>query len=93
MVLKDNAEVPVVMAPEMAQIVAPPFPAQEMRDFCGTCDRRPDRVESPGSRADREEAKRVLEERLRRDWGEKDRLKRRVEEWFTRQGGARWPRV
>ena len=50
--------------------------------FCGLCGTRYDGEECPTCRAEREEARRVIEERLRRDSEEKDRLIRDIEEWL-----------
>ena len=68
-------------------IVAPLVPMQEMPVFCGLCGTRYDGEECPACRAEREEAKRVIEERLRGDREEKDRLIRDVEECLGGKGG------
>ena len=71
---------------EVVAIVAPLFPVQELPVFCGLCGTRYDGEECPTCRAEREQAKRVIEERLRGDREEKDRLIRDVEEWLEVQG-------
>jgi len=71
---------------EVVVIVAPLFPVQELPVFCGLCGTRYDGEECPTCRAEREDAKRVIEERLRGDREEKDRLIRDVEEWLEVQG-------
>ena len=43
------------------------------------------REECPECKAEREEAKRVIEDRLRKDREEKDRLIKDVEEWLGKQ--------
>lgn len=69
-------------------IVAPLNPTQELPTFCGLCGTRYDGDECPTCRAEREEAKRMIEDRLRRDREQKDendRLVRNVEEWLEEQ--------
>lgn len=71
---------------EVVVIVAPLFPMQELPVFCGLCGTRYDGDECPTCRAEREETKREIEERLRQDREEKERLVRDVEEWLEGQG-------
>lgn len=71
---------------EVIVIVAPLNPMQEMPTFCGLCRTPYDGDECPTCRAEREEAKRVIEERLRRNREEKDKLIKDVEEWLEEQG-------
>jgi len=47
---------------------------QEMPTFCGLWGARYDADACPTCRAERGEAKRLIEDRLRQDRGEKDRL-------------------
>ena len=71
---------------EVLVIVAPLFPVQKLPVFCGMCGTRYDGEECPTCRAEREDAKALIERRLRRDREEKDRLIRDVEEWLEVQG-------
>jgi len=66
-------------------VIAPVGPVEELPIICGLC-RTPYRDdECPTCRTDREDAKRVIEERLRRDREEKHKLIRDVEEWLDEQ--------
>ena len=67
-------------------IVAPLGPVEEPRIICGLCGTPYDGKECPTCKAEREAAKRVIEERLRQDREEKDRLISDVEEWLEEQG-------
>lgn len=58
---------------EVVVIVAPLNAMQEMPIFCGLCGTRYDGDECPTCRAERQEAKKVIEDRLRRDREEKVR--------------------
>ena len=71
---------------EVMVIVAPLGPAQEPPVICGLCWTPYDGKECPTCKAEREAAKRVIEERLRQDREEKDRLISDVEEWLEEQG-------
>ena len=54
----------------------------ELCIICGLCRMTYEGDECPTCRQEREDAKRVIEERLRTDREEKDRLIRDVEEWL-----------
>ena len=63
-------------------IVAPLGPAQELPLICGLCRTPYTGGECPTCGIEREDAKRVIENRLRQDREEKDRLIRDVEDWL-----------
>ena len=67
---------------EVMLIIAPLGTTEELPLICGLCRTPYEGDECPTCRAEREDAKRVIEERLRRDREEKDRLIRDVEEWL-----------
>jgi hypothetical protein len=71
---------------EVMLIVAPIGRVEELPIICGLCGTPYDGDECPTCRTEREDAKRVIEERLRRDRDQKDRLIRDVEEWLEVQG-------
>ena len=70
---------------EVLVIIAPIGPVEEPPVICGLCRTPYEGDECPACRTEREDAKRVIEERLRRDREEKDRLIRDVEEWLREQ--------
>ena len=63
-------------------IVAPVGPVEEPPVICGLRRTPYTEDECPTCRTEREDAKRVIVERLRRDREEKDKLIRHVEEWL-----------
>jgi len=67
---------------EVLVIVAPLDPVQELPTICGLCGTPYGASECPTCKTVREDAKRVIEERLRRDREEKDRLISDLEEWL-----------
>jgi len=68
-------------------IVVPLGPVEETPIVCGLCRTTYQGDECPACKTEREDAKRVIEERLRRDRDEKDRLIGDVEEWLEDEGG------
>ena len=64
-------------------IVAPLGLTEELPVICELCRTPYEGDECPTCRAERHDAKRVIEERLRKDREEKDRLISDVEEWFN----------
>ena len=72
---------------EVLVIIAPIGPVEEPPVICGLCRTPYEGDECPACRTEREDAKRVIEERLRRDREEKDRLIRDVEQWLEEQAG------
>ena len=87
---------------EVMLIIAPIGPVEEPSLICGLCRTPYEGDECPTCRTEREDAKRVIEERLREDRADKDRLIGDVEEWLdtsshkaTRDswapGTAMWP--
>jgi len=58
---------------EVVLVVAPLAPVEELPLICGLCGTPYDDDECPTCRTEREDAKRVIEERLRRDREEKER--------------------
>jgi hypothetical protein len=71
---------------EVMLIVAPLGPVQELPIICGLCGTPYSNDECATCRTEREDAKRMIEERLWRDREEADRLIRDVEEWLDRRG-------
>ena len=71
---------------EVLVIIAPIGPVEEPPVICGLCRTPYEGDECPACRTEREDAKRVIEERLREDREEKDRLIDDVEEWLSSQG-------
>ena len=67
---------------EVMLVIAPIGPVEEPPVICGLCRTPYEGDECPTCRTEREDAKRVIEERLRGDREEKDRLIRDVEEWL-----------
>ena len=67
---------------EVMLVIAPIGPVEEPSLICGLCRTPYEGDECPTCRTEREDAKRVIEERLREDREEKDRLIRDVEEWL-----------
>ena len=67
---------------EVMVIVAPLGAVEEPPIICGLCRTPYERKECPTCKAEREAAKRVIEERLRQDQEEKDRLMKDVENWL-----------
>ena len=67
---------------EVVVIVAPLGPVEEPPIICGLCRTPYEGKECPTCKAEREAAKRVIEERLRQDREEKDRLMKDVEDWL-----------
>ena len=67
---------------EVMLVIAPVGPVEELPVICGLCRTPYDGDECPTCRQEREDAKRVIEERLREDRADKDRLIRDVEEWL-----------
>ena len=71
---------------EVILIIAPLGPVEVVPLICGLCRTPYEGKECPTCKAEREDAKRVIEETLRRHSEEKDRLIRDVEEWLDTQG-------
>ena len=71
---------------EVMVIIAPLGPVQELPLICGLCRTPYDGEECPTCKAEKEAAKRVIQERLRQDREEKDRLIKDVEDWLEEQG-------
>ncbi len=67
-------------------VIVPIGPAEEPPVICGLCRTPYKDDECPTCRTEREDAKGVIEERLRRDREQKDRLIGDVEEWLGEQG-------
>jgi len=67
---------------EVMLVIAPLGSLEEPPLICGLCRTPYEGDECPTCRTEREDAKRVIEERLREDREEKDRLIRDVEEWL-----------
>ena len=67
---------------EVVLVVAPIGPVEGLPIICGLCGTPYQDDECPTCRTEREDAKRVIEQRLRHDRDEKDRLIRDVEEWL-----------
>jgi hypothetical protein len=67
---------------EVVVIVAPLGPVEEPPIICGLCRTPYEGKGCPTCKAEREAAKRVIEERLRQDREEKDRLMKDVEDWL-----------
>lgn len=67
---------------EVVLIVAPLGPVKELPIIRGLCGTPCGDDECPPRRAEREDARRVIEERLRREGEETDRLIGDVEEWL-----------
>jgi len=74
---------------EVIVIVAPLGPLEELPIICGLCGTPYTDDECPSCRQEREDAKRLIEERLRQDREEKDRLIRDAEDWLGGQGENR----
>jgi hypothetical protein len=70
---------------EVMLVTAPIGPVEELPIICGLCKTPYDGDECPTCASEREDAKRVIEERLRQDREEKDRVIRDVEEWLIGQ--------
>ena len=70
---------------EVMVIVAPLGPVEEPPVICGLCWTPYDGKECPTCKAEREAAKRVIEERLHRDREEKDRLIKDAEDWLRKR--------
>ena len=71
---------------EVMVIVAPLGRVEEPPMICGLCWTPYEGEECPTCEAGRESAKRVIEERLRQDREEKDRLIRDLEDWLEEKG-------
>jgi hypothetical protein len=67
---------------EVMLVIAPIGPAEELPIICGLCGTPYRDDDCPTCRAEREDARRVIEERLRKDREETDGLIRDVEEWL-----------
>lgn len=67
---------------EVMVIVAALGPVGEPPIICGLCHTPYEGRECPTCKAEREEAKKVIEESLRQDREEKDRLMKDVEDWL-----------
>jgi len=67
---------------EVIVIVAPLGPVEEPPTICGLCRTPYDGEECPTCKAEREQAKRLIEERLCQDREERDRLIKDVEDWL-----------
>ena len=65
---------------EVMLIIAPVGPVEELPTLCGLCRTPYEGDECPVCRQEREDAKRVIEERLGEDRDEKDRLIAEVED-------------
>ena len=70
---------------EVMVIVAPLGPGEQPPIICGLSGTAYGGKECPACRTEQDEAKRVIEERLRQDREEKDRLIRDLEEWLEEQ--------
>ena len=71
---------------EVMLIIAPLGPVEELPVICGLWWTPYEGDECPTCRTEREDAKRWIEQRLRHDMDEKDRLIEDVEEWLRQQG-------
>ena len=71
---------------EVMLVIAPVGSVEEPPTLCGLCRTPYDADECPTCRAEREDAKTVIEERLREDREDKDRLISDVEEWLSVKG-------
>jgi len=71
---------------EVMLVIAPLGPGAELPIICGLSRTPYKDDECPTCRVEREDAKRVIEERLHHDREEKDRLIRDVEEWLEGRG-------
>ena len=67
---------------EIMLVIAPIGPVEEPSIICGLCRTPYEEDECPTCKQEREDAKRVIEERLREDREEKERLIRDLEEWL-----------
>ena len=70
---------------EVMVVVAPLGPIDEPPIICGLCGMPYEGTECPTCKAEREAAKRVIEERLHRDREEKDRLIKDAEDWLRKR--------
>ena len=70
---------------EVVLIIAPIGAIEEPPVICGLCRTPYEGDGCPTCRQEREDAKRVIEERLRKDREEKDRLISDLEEWLNEQ--------
>ena len=66
-------------------IIAPLGPIEELPVICGLCGTPYEGDECPTCKAEREEARKFVQERLRRDGEEKNGLIKEIEEWLERQ--------
>jgi hypothetical protein len=71
---------------EVMLVIAPIGPVQELPIICGLYRTPYEGDGCPTCRQEREDAKRVIEERLRAHRDEKDRLVRDVEKWLGGEG-------
>jgi len=67
---------------EVMLVIAPIGPAVELPIICGLCGTPYAEDKCPTCRQEREDAKRVIEERLRQDREERNRLIKDVESWL-----------
>ncbi len=70
---------------EVMLIIAPIGPVEELPIICGLCRTPYKDDECPTCKTEREDGKRVIEQRLRHDREQKDRLIRDVEEWLEEE--------
>jgi len=73
---------------EVMLVTAPLGPVEELPIISGLCGTPYGDDECPTCTTEREDAKRVIEERLRKDREKTDRLIRDVEEWLEQHGGV-----
>ena len=71
---------------EVVLIVAPLGPVEELPLICGLCRTPYTDDECPTCKTEREDAKRLIQRRLREDREEKDRLIEDIEEWLRGEG-------
>jgi hypothetical protein len=72
---------------EVMVILAPLGPVEELPIICGLCGTLYSDDDCPTRETEREDATRVIQERLRRDREETDALVRDVEEWLGEHCG------
>jgi len=72
---------------EVVLVKAPIGPVEELPIICGLCATPYSDDECPTCRVEREDARRVIEERLRHDRDEKDGLIRDIKDWLDRRRG------
>ena len=71
---------------EVMLLIAPLGPVEELPLICGLCRTPYQDHECPTCKTARQDAKRLIEKRLRKDREEKDKLIVDVEEWLEEKG-------